>query len=393
MFKRHRQKLPVQSLPIRKPRNRYRHSLQQILLTAVFAGGLSSAAQAVEGPDIAAKTQAEAAAAANIEDSRAAHLQQINQQFAATVVIPTYQTLAEQTAQLALAGAAFELAPTAANLASLQDAWLAAELTWAKSSAFEFGPVHSLGYGPAIASPLDATGVDLLLAQLTEVEESAQPDYLAEAAIHPSMKGLAAIAYVLHHADAPQENGSRTASGFYPAERVYLSYLTAEAQVAAAALLDVWQVGWNDYPAYATVLANAGNPDNAIDISTRSGTEEIIRGVINSLDVVVNEELPGLIAAPEQIATDNLDLQILNSTLRGIQLASQSTGFAELIKSDSNQNQQIQQSLETATTLIAAAHDQPQEPAVIAFALTVALESLQIAHTLLGNDVLPLAQE
>ena len=309
------------------------------------------------------------------------------------MVIPTYQALAEQTADLASAGAAFELAPTAANLSSLQAAWLAAELTWAESNAFEFGPVHSLGYGPAIASPLDATGVDLLLAQLTEIEASAQRDYLAAAAIHPSMTGLEAIAYVLSHANAPQENGSRVASGFSPAERAYLSYLTAEAQAAAAALLDVWQVGWNNYPAYATVLASAGNPDNAIYISTRSGTEEIIRGVINSLDVVVNEALPHLIASPEQLVTDTLDLQILNSTLRGIQLASQSAGLAELIKSDSNQNQQIQQSLETAMTLIAAAQDQPQEPAVIAFALTVALDSLQTAHTLLGNDVLPLAQE
>ncbi|MEM8502189.1 MAG: imelysin family protein [Cyanobacteria bacterium P01_D01_bin.1] len=368
----------------------------------IFSSGfVITEGQAAEGPNTEIETKA--------ENSRVAQLQQINQQFAATVVIPTYQTLAEQTSRLALASVTFENTPTEANLSNLRDAWLAVELTWAQSNAFEFGPVHSLGYGPAIASPVDTTGLDLLLNQLSENQLSenqlsenqlsetegsaALANYLTEGSIHPSLKGLEAIAHLLYHPEKTPESGNRLASDFSTTERTYLNYLAAEVQTATTDLLEVWQTGWNNYPAYATVLANAGSPDNAVYISTRSGTEEIIRGLFNSLDVVVNEELPGLIAAPEQLAESALDLQLLNSTLMGIQLASRSTGFSELVNSSSDQSQQqIQQSLETATVLIAAAQE-PQDPDVISFALTVALDSLQTAHALIDSDVLPLAQE
>lgn len=384
----------------RESHTRFRCVLQRFLAAVLIcsSGLLAAETHAVEslGTDLNIGPETKA------DSRRTAQLEQINQQFAAAVVIPTYQTLSEQAGHLALVGKAFEQAPTAANLSILQDAWLAVELTWARSNAFEFGPVHSLGYGAAIASPVDTTGIDLLLERLVAIEAGTEDsmalsDYLSEASIHPSLKGLGAIAHILNRADADidtaTEDGSRLAGDFSTVERAYLSYLTAETQTAAAALLEVWQTGWNNYPAYATVLADAGSPNNLVYLSTRSGTEEIIRGVLNSLDVVVNEALPELIEAPDHLVSDPLDLQLLNSTLEGIQLASQSVGFDQLIESTSDQNQQIQQSLETATVLIDAAQDQPQEPAVISFALTVALDSLQTAHSLLDGDVLPLAQE
>lgn len=419
MFKLHRQK-SSQRLHAQGSQARYHRVLERVLAAVLVcsSGLLTIEAQAVESLNTGPNTKA--------DSTHKAQLEQINQQFAAAVVIPTYQTLSKQADRLMLAGAAFEQLPTAANLSALQDAWLATELTWARSNAFEFGPVHSLGYGPAIASPVDTTGIDQLLAQLAAVEANTEAsaeensteegseesiaiaNYLDEASIHPSLKGLGAIAHILNRNNAASadaaatEDGSRPASdfssnffsNFSTAERVYLSYLAAEIQVAAVALLEVWQTGWNNYPAYATVLANAGSPDNAIYLSTRSGTEEIIRGMLNSLDVVVNEALPELIAAPDQLMSNSLDLQVLNSTLEGIQLASQSAGLAALTQpAGGDQSQQIQQSLETATVLLDAAQDQPQEPAVIAFALTVALDSLQTAHALLDNDVLPLTQE
>lgn len=384
----------------------------------------------------------------NLSDENLASLQQINQQFAAAVVIPTYQSMVEKTARLVKASDAFEQMPTAETLLAFNEAWREARLAWAKGSAFEFGPVHSLGYGVAIDAPVDTAGIDRVWARLAEADST------EGLGAHSSLRGLGAIAHLLKDV-SPEAPSSETvsepnspAAGLLDtvlveatdrdpvrrdleqdavdtalsdttlswAQRRYLSQLTRQVHTAASRLLSVWQVGWNGYPAYATVLASAGSPNNVAYRSVQSGTEEIIRGLINSLDVVANETLPHLITiASDSAAMDSLELQLVESQVQGIQLAYQSyqadlpvrltqlrtrglyntksVGISSIVaRVNSEQDQQIQAFLSTAMEHLTEAQSQQEDPAAASSKLADAMDSLTTVQTMLDSDVLPLTQ-
>ena len=353
---------------------------------------------------------------------RQTDIQTLNQQFAASVVIPTYQNLIEQTSYLVQATQDFEKSPTANHLQSIEDAWLAAQSTWAVGNAFEFGPVHSLGYGPAITSPVDTAGINQLLDSSLLMSEAS--DQLQIPQLRTSLRGLDAIAYVLHdrtdNSSVPnqvpnQEN--RSADDFSRSERAYLSYAASEIHTAASGLLSVWQVGWNGYPAYANILASAGSDENAVYLSAEAGTEEIIRGIVNSLDVLTQETIPDLIESTnsaESIELSAIDLQLLSSTIKGIQLAyrghqlnahirfselrtnglftGRSMGLAGVMNPiNAERNLDIQVSLATAMTQVDGLIESAEKEAA-GLALTDALAALTRAQSLLETDVLSLVQ-
>ncbi|MEL6556403.1 MAG: imelysin family protein [Cyanobacteria bacterium J06621_11] len=385
----------------------------------------------------------EAVADGNVSDENLASLQQINQHFAAAVVIPTYQSMVEKTARLVQASDAFEKMPTAEALLAFNEAWREARLAWAKGSAFEFGPVHSLGYGVAIDAPVDTAGIDRVWARLAEADST------EGLGAHSSLRGLGAIAHLLEDVSPAATSSEAVLEAVAPtaglldavlveatdrdpikrdleqgatlswAQRRYLSQLTRQVHTAASRLLSVWQVGWNGYPAYATVLASAGSSDNTAYRSVQSGTEEIIRGLINSLDVVANETLPHLITTATEssspLTMDAIGLQLVESQVQGIQLAYQSyqadlpvrlmqlrtrgiyaaksAGISSIVaRVDSEQDQQIQASLSTAMQHLSEAQSQQEDPAAVSLALTDAMDSLTTVQTVLDSDVLPLTQ-
>jgi len=388
-----------------------------------------------ESPSFQASTTSPSAA--SLDANRIQELHQLNEQFATAVVIPTYQTLVETTSQLTRASNTFSAAPSEATLSNLETAWMDTQSAWAAGIAFEFGPVHSLGYGRVIAFPTDTAGLTQLLETLSKTpsETSSETEavdslstQLKQANIHVSLKGLGAIEHIIYSEGQP-----RPSSSFSATERAYLSYLAADIQTAASGLLSVWQVGWNGYPPYATVLGSAGNPDNGTYISAQAGTEEIIRGLVNSLDVIVNEELPALLEDsaedPAALTQHSAQLRSLSSTLAGIQLAYRgyqpsgpislselrtrglssirtTSGLAYFIRQTQEQShQQIQQSLTTAIEQTAALQQMAlQTPAVAAtpeaapdpatgLALTTTIDALTHAKTILETEVLVMVQD
>lgn len=365
-------------------------------------------------------------------------LQQVNRQFAAAVVVPTYQAMVEKTSRLVQASHAFEQSPNDETLEAFERALLEARLAWAKGSAFEFGPVHSLGYGVAIDAPIDETGLDRVWSRLETVDgasvENAGSLPTALNAAQPALGGLGAVAYLLTTDSADNlleaTESNAVEDRFSWAQRRHVRDLTESVHTAASRLLSVWQVGWSGYSSYSSTLASAGGVNNAAYLSVQSGTEEIIRGLINSLDVLVGEVLPELAETAEELemAVDATDIQLVESAVRGAQLAYQSyemdsparlsevqarglyttrsTGLSAVVSSvDVREDQQIRESFETVIEQLSMASDLSREysfedqdeismteGASVVSALRSAESSLAMVQQLLTESVLPLAQ-
>ncbi|MEO1393320.1 MAG: imelysin family protein [Cyanobacteria bacterium J06634_5] len=309
-----------------------------------------------------------------------------NRQFSAAVVIPSYESLTERTDLLVSSSDRFLQSPSEATLATLRADFARATLAWSQSSAFAFGPVHSLGYSAALETPVDQAGVDRVVMALPA---SAQLSDLEDDRLHASLQGFEAIAYLLQ-----SQKPVKSAADFSVQERLYVHYLTRQADAATQALLTVWQAGWNGNPAYETVLASAGTTGNNAYLSPGAATEEIIRGLINRLDVVTQEELPALL---EEAAADTADLptqlaavQQLGSVLQGVQLAytagvleDSELDVSELDVSEPEASELDVSALEAEpmglSQLVAIAN--PQTDAQIQAALSAALESVAIAES------------
>ena len=316
-------------------------------------------------------------------------LRQLNQQFSTEVIIPGYQAVDIQMDSLVQRAQLFEAEPTEANLAAVRTAWLEAMSSWASSNAVAFGPVHSLGYSTALEFPADEAGIDALLANTAETED------FDVALLLPSLQGFEAMAYLLGTED------SKSAADFSTQERRYLSAIAIRADAVATDILKVWQAGWNNNPAYGTLLSTAGGPDNHVYLSVEAGSEEIIRSIINSLDVVAAEELPDILEASELMAEspDAVTLKLLNGSLRGIQSAylgtadeivdEKAAGVSDLVAiANPAVDEQIKASLAIALTGIDQAIADPSDMTP----LTQAQLSLDIAFNLLETEVLPLVQ-
>lgn len=316
-------------------------------------------------------------------------MKQLNQQFSAEVIIPGYEALAIEMGGLVQAAQLFEAEPTEANLSAVRTAWLGAMSRWASSNAVAFGPVHSLGYSTALEFPTDEAGLDALLANASETEN------FDVASLLPSLQGFEAMAYILG------TESDKAAADFSNQERRYLSALTLRANDVTTDILTVWQAGWNSNPAYGTLLSTAGNPENHVYLSVEAGSEEIVRSIINSLEVVSGEELPEVLKASVLLeeSPDAVTLQLLNSSVQGIQSAYLGTsnseangrvmGLGEVIAiADPTLDQHIQTSLATALNGIETTMANPTDVAPLAEAQL----SLNIAFELLETEVLPLVQ-
>ena len=250
-------------------------------------------------------------------------LQSFVRTFPEVVIVPFHESLAGATARLARAGRDFEANADDRTLRALRAAWLETATTWAAGQAFSFGPVHSLGHGAALDSPVDADGVAWLLENIvvTGVED---PEHAMASA---SLQGLGAMSHLLH--DGP--DGGRAADAFDDAERAYLGRLTEEAHDVAEDLLGVWRDGHGGQAPFAERLATAGEPGNVAYLTVEAGAEEIVRALVNRLDVVVAEELPviaeeaaaraGRATEPTTGPDGTIALALLAGTVEGVRAA------------------------------------------------------------------------
>ena len=343
-------------------------------------------------------------------------MRRANQRFSTAVVVPTYSEFTTQTSQLVTAGDAFAAEPSETTLTALKDAWLAAASSWAKGRAFAFGPIDSLGHNAEMTFPTDVAGIETLLSEA----KSYDAEDWEQVSLLPALQGFEAMAYVLYGAE-----GDKPLDAFSAPERLYLQRLALNAHEVSSELLAVWSQGHSGLPGYGTILTTAGEPGNGAYLSVESGAEEIIRGLINCLDVVAHEELPAMIETSESASEpaselvsekaadapdQSVDLVLLHSTLQGLQaaylggagdeamvsllLGTDPPGLSQWVAmTDNAADTDIQQLLSTALEEVAKAQTYEDNPQALTESLSMAQTSLMTAQTRLESEILALVQQ
>ena len=193
------------------------------------------------------------------------------------VIVPNYEALASETAELSDALNALCAAPSASGLSDAQEAWRGAREAWSRSEASGLGPLLDRRSTGVIAWALtQPERIDSLLASDFAITE----DFIRNN-ISSTQRGLGGIEYVLFAV-----GGTASLSADPPR----CSYLTATSKVIAdesAALLDDWTVGGGSpYREYFT-------GQSPISLVSDQAVAEVVRTQVFLSRTIVDMRLAG----------------------------------------------------------------------------------------------------
>jgi uncharacterized iron-regulated protein len=261
--------------------SKYRSNAAQMLCLAclaVLAIGGCSQTQQQEGEQTSDPTPAATTA---VSSSTKFSDREIISDFADKVVLPTLEQFSAHAQSLSVAIDAFVKNPTEETMKAAQDEWRTARSSWEQSECFTFGPAESLGYDGALDTwPINE--VDLKKA--IDSQDQLTAEYIEK--LQDSQKGFHVMEYLLFG----QENNKKL-NQFSKRELEYLQFLGQDFSKVATALVASWKQGVEGQPAYREVLAQAGESSNSSYPTLQAGAEEIVNGLIGSLDEVANEKL------------------------------------------------------------------------------------------------------
>jgi putative iron-regulated protein len=323
---------------------------------------------------------------------------QVLSNFANQVIIPTYQRFADQSKALSGAIAALAQNPTPQTLKTAQEAWVTARSSWEQSESFTFGPAGSLGYDGALDSwPIDETDLKKVL----DSRDQFTPEYVAK--LPDTDKGFHAIEYLLFG-----KNKDKQGVQFDPRQLEYLQALGNDFSRVAHALLASWQRGVAGQPAYREVIATAGDSNNTTYPTAQAGIEEIVNGMIDSLDEVAQEKIGKPLAKKDPTGLESRFSQnTLNDIEHNIQgaknvylgrfpAANTSSGAnlsAYVAQLNPALDQKIKAQFQAAMTALEKI-PAPLESAILdpqsTTAIRAAQEDISKLHGTLKQDVLPL---
>ncbi len=207
--------------------------------------------------------------------------QQVVRDFATQVVIPTNQLFAKRAGELSSVVNTFVKNPNDRTLKAAQDAWLATRSPWEQSECFTFGPAESLGYDAALDTwPVNGTDLNGIL----KSQDQPTPEYAEK--LKDTEKGFHVIEYLLFG-----ENNNRQAADFNQRELEYLQALSTNFSEVAGELVTSWTQGVEGQPAYQEIVATAGESGNGTYPTVQAGVQEIVQGIIDSLDEIANEKI------------------------------------------------------------------------------------------------------
>ena len=191
------------------------------------------------------------------------------------VIVPSYEALASETANLSDALDALCAAPSASALDDAREAWRGARAAWSRSEASGLGPLLDRRSTGVIAWALtEPERIDSLLASDFAITE----DFIRNK-ISSTQRGLGGIEYVLF------AEGAALA-----ADPARCAYLTATGKVAAdesAALLDDWTVGGGSpYREYFT-------GQSSISLVSEQAVAEVVRTQVFLSRTIVDMRLAG----------------------------------------------------------------------------------------------------
>jgi putative iron-regulated protein len=206
---------------------------------------------------------------------------QILRDFVTAVVVPSNNQFAQQASTLSKAIDAYATAPSTATLASAQAAWVKARAAWEQTECFGFGPTTSLGYDGALDTwPVNETDLKALM------KSKAPLSAASVSKMKETEKGFHVIEYFLFGQDKlrqPTDLGQR--------DLQYLQLLGQDFSRVATDLATIWSKGIAGKTAYQEVFSTAGEASNATYPTVQAGAQEMIQGLLDSLDEVANEKL------------------------------------------------------------------------------------------------------
>ena len=206
---------------------------------------------------------------------------QILSDFADKVVIPSFQMVANKAAGLSAAINGFAQNPNDQTLKAARNAWVAARFPWEQTECFGFGPIKSEGYdGHFDTWPIDENDVKTILASGDQLT----PGYIER--LRDSDKGFHVIEYLLF---GPASH--KQPSEFTERELAFLKVLGGDFAKVANDMANSWSKGDEDNPAYRQVIATAGAKENTTYPTLQAATQEMIGGMLDSLDEVANSKI------------------------------------------------------------------------------------------------------
>lgn len=200
------------------------------------------------------------------------------------VILPTYRAVDTSAGALQTAAAAFDAAPSAATLKSVQDAWRAAHKAWHQADAFGFGPVKTKDISGTINySPARGTTIDGFIAGAGPIDAASFD------ALGTNAKGYFGIEYVLFDSSAGDAAvlSRLTTDAAAKRRRQYLVVATAHLKGKTAELLAAWEpTGGN----FAKEVTEAGS-GAVLFPSAKSAIDQIVNTAIFSVDLVTGTKI------------------------------------------------------------------------------------------------------
>jgi putative iron-regulated protein len=238
---------------------------------------------------------------------------QILRDFVTQVVVPSNNLFAQRASTLSKAIDAYVSAPNATTLASAQAAWVKARAVWEQTECFGFGPTTSLGYDGALDTwPVNETDFKALIKSKVPLTATSVGN------MKETEKGFHVIEYFLFGQDK-----GRQPNDLAVRDLQYLQLLGKDFASVATDLATSWSKGVEGKAAYQEVFSTAGEASNAIYPTVQAGAQEMIQGMVDSLDEVANEKLGKPLAEKNpKLAESRFSLSTLTdikSNLQGAQ--------------------------------------------------------------------------
>ena len=236
------------------------------------------------------------------------------------VIVPAYQSVTQDMAQLDQDVKVLCNAPDDASLEAARQSWHDARASWMRSEAMWFGPVMDRRSISLIDwTPTDASGIEGLLAEECHIAVEEVRHVIAS-----NHRGFGAIEHILFRSNAQDKpNGSDSRCS-------YLSALTEVAREEADLVLLEWVEGTGQQPAYRDYFTERSKTA----MLASSAVAEIVRTQVFLIRDIVDmrlasalgfrDEIPDLSAIPGG-AADN-GLQDLRHELLGMQAVYEGSG-------------------------------------------------------------------
>jgi putative iron-regulated protein len=317
--------------------------------------------------------------------------------FADKVVIPTNLLFATRAKELSQAVDLYTKAPSNESLKAAQTAWVRARAAWEQTECFGFGSAKSFGYDGALDTwPVNAV-------DLSAVVNGKEPLTAASVAkLKETEKGFHVIEYLLFG-----NNKDRQATSLKPRELQLLKLLGADFGEVAVKLADAWSKGVEGKPAYRDTIATAGDKGNTIYPTVAAGADQIVQGMLDTLDEVSKKKIGETFTKKDQnLAESRFSLNTLTDmkhNIKGAQnvylgeFAEGKTSGMGLTAFVAKTNPTLDRQIKEKFTVALAAMDKiadPFETAIskpeAAAAIKTAQASIDSVHDSIEKEVKPL---